>query len=261
MKNIKLNRWLILAFVLAIAVPIFAITPEELADLYNRGNEAYRDKDFATAIKEYTAAIDSGGVSAELFYNLGNAYFRAGSLANAILWFERARILAPTDDDINNNLQFVQKLTQDKIESLYRGLLIVWFIKLIESISFDKYWWILLIVSLLATGATIYKIFQLKGKWLAIILWIIFLVLLAGWYFKGNRIWERNLAVVMFPKVDVRSAPEQDSEILFTIHDGTILGIKECRRNWYRIVLADGHTGWLPAKSVEKVFSEKIKRK
>ena len=255
------NEWLTLLIVFVIAIPIFAAKSAKLADLYNRGNKAYRNKDFNTAIKKYTAAIDSGGVSSELFYNLGNAYFRAGSLAKATLWFERARMLAPTDNDINNNLKFVQKSTQDKIESLYRGILIVWFIRLIESISFDRYWWILLIVSLLATLATIYKILRLQGSWLAITFWILFLVLLAGWYFKGNRIWERNLAVTMFPKVDVRSAPEQDSEILFTIHDGTILGIKEYRRNWFRIILADGHTGWLPEKSIEKVFNDRIQTK
>jgi len=236
---------------------ISAQTPGEVAGFYNAGNEAYREKKFIDAIEQYLQAVDEGGVSADLYYNLGSAYFRAGSLGQAILWFERARIIAPRDDDIANNLAFARKLTQDKIESIYRGWFVTWFIRFIETISFQAFRRLLLILSFLATLATIYAILQLRARWIAIILWILFLAMLGGWYFKGNRIWERNLAIVLSPKVDARSAPDEDSELLFTIHEGTRIAIKETRGTWYRITLEDGHTGWARQEVIQKVITGK----
>lgn len=232
----------------------FAQDPQQL---YREGNKAYAQKDYSTAIQKYLQAVAQGGVSAELFYNLGNAYFRAGSLAQAILWYERARVLAPTDPDIKHNLKFAQSFTQDKIESIYRGTPVKWAIEFLESVSFNTFWWILLIVSALATLATIYYIFQLRGGWFALILWITFVFLLGGWYVKGKRIWERNRAVVMVPKVDVRSEPAADAEIVFTIHAGTTVAIKEYRHGWYRIYLANGSSGWVPEKTIERVIPNK----
>jgi len=249
---------IILFILLLCGIGISVAGDEQIAEYYIKGNQAYRDKDFSTAIENYMEAINRGGVSAELFYNLGNAYFRAGSLAKAILWYERAKVLAPTDNDINHNLKFVKQLTQDKIESLYRGMLIAKIMLFIESISFRTFWWILVIISSLATLCTVYFILQLRGRWLAVVFWIIFVITLCGWFVKGNRIWERNLAIVMLPRIEVRSEPSTDAEHIFTLHQGTRVGIKENRQDWYRIILEDGNSGWVPENAVEKVITPKL---
>ena len=247
------NLWKILAIAALGASVVCAADPQ---NLYREGNKAYSNKDYATAIEKYLEAVASGGVSAELFYNLGNAYFRAGSLAQAILWYERARLLDPTDPDIRHNLRFAKSLTQDKIMSIYRGVLIKWAIGALEAVSFDLLWWLLVVLSTLATLATVYYILQLRGKWLAIVLWLAFLLVLGGWYVKGNRIWERNRAVVMVPKLDARSEPSADAEIVFTVHAGTEVAVRERRGHWYRIFLENGSSGWVPENAIEKVIPD-----
>ena len=228
----------------------------DVQKLYREGNLAYRNKDYAAAIEKYLKCVESGGVSPELFYNLGNAYFRAGSLAQAILWYERARILSPQDPDIRHNLKFARSLMQDKVMSIYRGVFLRWFIGLLEAFSFRTFWWLMLILSSLATLATVYYILQLRAGWLAIVLWILFALVLGGWYVKGNRLWERNLGIVMVPKLDARSEPSGDAEIVFTVHAGTRVAIKEHRLGWYRIILENGSSGWVPDSTVARVIPE-----
>ncbi len=235
--------WVVLLF----AAVVFA---GDVNQLYREGNRAYRNKDYATAIEKYLEAVKAGGVSPALYYNLGNAYFRAGSLACAILWYERARLLDPLDPDIRHNLEFARRLTQDKIESIYRGIFFRWAVKFVESLSFGLLWWLMVVISSLATLATVYYIFQLRGKWLAVVFWLVFLMVVGVWYVKGSRIWERNLAIVIVPKLDARSEPVEDSEIVFTVHSGTRVGIKEHRGNWYRILLENGSSGWVPDSTV-----------
>ncbi len=226
---------------------------DEAASAYNAGNAAYRRGDYSEAVDKYLEAVRLGALSPELFYNLGNAYFRLGDIGRAILWYERARMLAPRDNDIRKNLNFARKLVKDKITPLYSGSVLGFFGKALETISFREFWWLMVLLSSLATIATVFAILQLRGKWLALWLWIAFAVACFGWYVKCNRLWELRLAVVVAPKVDVRSEPSESGQLLFTLHAGTRVAIKEVRGGWYRIVLEDGNTGWLPREAAEKV--------
>lgn len=246
----------VLPFVCILLFGISFADTRDCVELYNDGNKAYRSKDWNRAIEHYLSAIDCGAVSSELFYNLGCAYYRVGDIGRAILWFERARMLAPRDDDIKKNLAFTRRMTKDKIESIYRNTLLIWFWNILESLSFSEFWWLLLIISAIATAGTAYSILQLRGYYFALVLWLIFILLAGCWYVKCDRLWETHLAVVIAPKLDVRSTPSDDGEILFTIHSGTRVGIREKRREWYRITIEDGHTGWANAQAIEPVLKQ-----
>ncbi len=237
-----------------LCAPVFA---QSATQHYNDGNKAYREKNFEQALQNYIAAVDAGGVSAELYYNLGAAYFRTESLGNAILWFERARFLDPTDAEIKRSLAFARSLTQDRIESLYGNSFLFYLVSFIESIPFRRAWQILLLLSILATISTIYTIFQLKAKSVTILLWTIFALCLAGWWWKGDRLWERELAIVMESKLDVHSEPSFDSALLFTIHEGTRVAVAEARGGWAKIVIEDGQSGWAPRSSITWVIEGK----
>ena len=116
----------------------------------------------------------------------------------------------------------------------------------------------LLIISLIATCVTVYSILQLRGYWAALILWILFFLCTGVWYVKCERLWEMHLAIVINPKVDVRSAPDDESELLFTVHSGTRVAIMEERHDWYRISLEDGHTGWTGVDDIEPVICKLV---
>jgi tetratricopeptide (TPR) repeat protein len=241
-------------FVISIIALSLALCGANPATFYNLGNEKYKLKDYPAAIEQYTIAVDSGCADAKLFYNLGCAYFRSEDIGRSILWFERARLLSPRNEDIRKNLEFAKNHTQDKIESIYRNTMLHYFWKALESVTFSEYWWLLLILSLIATVSTIYSIMQLKLYWLPISLWSVTLLLAGGWYLKCDRIWELKKAVIIVPKVDVRSSPSDDGEILFTLHNGTTLAVIEKRFDRYRVSVEDGHTGWAESDAIEKVI-------
>ena len=89
-------------------------------EIVARGNEAYQAGDFAAAIDAYVAVLEAGFESADLHYNLGNAYFKAGDLGRAILAWERARVRAPGDADVEANLELARRLTVDVVEPMPR---------------------------------------------------------------------------------------------------------------------------------------------
>jgi uncharacterized protein YgiM (DUF1202 family) len=92
----------------------------------------------------------------------------------------------------------------------------------------------------------------------AVVLWILLIISTSFWYIKGNSLWERSLAIVITSKVDVRSAPSNNSELLFTIHGGTRVGVKETRMGWERIILEDGNSGWVPRQTIEMIIKHNL---
>jgi len=248
---------LVTSIILIISALAFA-AQKDVTKLYNTANSQYKSEEYEQALENYMKAIELGGCDFRLFFNIGNTYFRMGDIGRAILWFERARVLSPNDPDIKKNLEFARKLTRDRIESIYAGTLLQPFFRILANISFSNFWIILLIISIAASLASIYAIIRLSGRWLAVVLWILLIISTSFWYIKGNSLWERSLAIVIAPKVDVRSAPSSNSELLFTIHDGTRVGIKETRMGWERIILEDGNSGWVPRQTIEMIIKHNL---
>ena len=110
----------VLAILLLLALPLSqARAAESYPDsLWNAGVAAYTEGDFASALQDWEDVRATGLMSKELYYNLGNAYFKTGEMAQSILWYERALKLDPSDADIRHNLEYARSLTQDRIEEV-----------------------------------------------------------------------------------------------------------------------------------------------
>lgn len=233
---------------------LFAYHEDEIVRLYNSGNEFFKNSEWDSAIVCYSKAVELGARDWRVFYNLGNSFYRIGDVASALLWYERARILAPRQPNILKNIEFVRSQLPDKIELLYEGTVIGILRHIPNFVSSAELWWLLSIVSSIATLFSVFWIVRRKFGFLSVIFWTLFILLLAVWFFKHSMIFEKSPAIVLATKVDVMSAPSENSELLFTIHAGTMVGILEERYNWYRIVLENGHSGWLPNHTVEEVW-------
>ena len=221
------------------------------------GDSAYMKNDYASAIQIYEALLNRGE-AADIYYNLGNSYYKAGDIAKAILNYERALLLQPGNGDIRANLEIARSKTVDKVEPVPEIFFVSWTKSLINSMSVDSravcgvVCFILLIVSLYLF------IFskQIVLKKAGFISGIVFLAvtILANVFANQQKdeLTNRNSAIVINPSVTVRSTPSESGTSLFILHEGHKVGVKDgSMKDWKEIRLEDGKVGWVPASAIE----------
>ena len=223
------------------------------------GDSAYIKEDYATAIQIYETLLKDGE-AAEVYYNLGNSYYKTGEIAKAVLNYERALLLQPGNGDIRANLEVARAKTIDKVEPIPEVFFVSWTKSLINSMSVDAWatWGIISFVLLIV--ALYFFIFskQIMQKKIGFISGIVFLVItvcsnLFASQQKENLV-NRDEAIVMNPSVTVRSTPSESGTSLFILHEGRKVGIKDnSMKEWKEIRLEDGKVGWVPSSAIEVI--------
>jgi len=257
MKSHILKSWII------ISVSFFIFNNLILANgnssLFERANELYRNEQYDTAIVLYENILKSGFEAPELYYNLGNSYFKKKDIANAILNYERAHKLAPNDDEINFNLQLTQTMVVDKINALPEFFLFRWWKAFSEILS--SYQWaclsiILFIIFLLSAIAYLFanRLWLKKiSFWTGLIL--IFFSIIAfnnSYQLKNSNIYKSE-AILISPSVTIKSSPDEKGTDLFVIHEGAKVWVIDEVGDWLKIKIADGNNGWLKKNDIEKI--------
>lgn len=242
--------WYVGVFWLHAAVPT--------AQLSN-ANQAYQQKDFATAIQQYEALLQQGYRSAALHYNLGNSYYRTNDLGKAVLNYERALLLDPNDADIKHNLQFVQDKLLDEIDPLPDFFLAKGWNGL--GGLFSAQTWSLLALVLLWLGIAGLSVWLLSRvrlyKKIGFIagssLVIVSLIAFALANSRTKMIQDSGRAVVLEREIVLRSAPDNQSKEVFVLHSGATVQLLDQIGDWYKVSLRDGVQGWLPKESFERI--------
>jgi len=134
MINKKLFK-LVLISVLFFLIGCPAVIASQADDIMQKGNAYYREGAYEKAIDEYQNLVEEGYLGTNLFYNLGNAYYRIGKIGYAILYYEKALKISPSDDDVKHNLDFAHLSTVDRIQPLPRFFLFDWWEALLGSFS------------------------------------------------------------------------------------------------------------------------------
>ncbi|MFC2086871.1 tetratricopeptide repeat protein [Bacteroidota bacterium] len=235
---------------------IFSVYLTSASD-FERANRLYNADSFAEAIEIYESIVDSGFESAEIYYNLGNAYYKSHNLPKAILNYERARLLNPHDEDIQYNLELTNTMIVDKIEKIRPVFYITWFINVYRFFS-PELWAIIsgvaFVLSFLAILIYIFsgnifvkRIMFYSGVFLVLI--SIFTFLFS--YKHMQFIQQYNSAIVMSPTVSIKSTPNENGTDLFILHEGTRVKIEESLGEWVEIKIDDGNKGWMKANDIE----------
>lgn len=229
-------------------------------EIVARGNEAYQAGEFTAAIEAYVAVLEAGFESADLHYNLGNAYFKAGELGRAILSWERARVRAPGDADVEANLELARRLTVDVVEPMPRFWLISawwWWVDLVPRTPLRL---VVALGWLLFTGGLAVRILGRErssvtwGGRLSVAGVTVVLVLGLNLMLREMGLGRPVQGVVLAESVAVRSAPAQDDDLtLFEIHEGTTVRVEQRAGEWIEVVLADGKVGWVPQGVLEEI--------
>ena len=223
------------------------------------GDSAYIKDDYTTAIQIYESLLKNGE-SADVYYNLGNSYYKIGEIAKAVLNYERALLMKPGNSDIRANLEVARAKTIDKVEPVPEVFFVSWTKALINSMSVDA-WATWGIVSFILFIITLYFFIfskQIMLKKVGFIAGIVFLiVMICSNLFASEqkeRLVNRNEAIVMNPSVTVRSTPSESGTSLFILHEGRKVSIKDnSMKEWKEIRLEDGKVGWVPASAIEVI--------
>lgn len=223
------------------------------------GDSAYIKEDYATAAQIYEGLL-SDGESADVYYNLGNSYYKLGEIAKSILNYERALLLQPGNGDIRANLEVARAKAIDKVELVPEIFFISWIKSLINIMSVDAWAWWGIVSFLFFIVALYFFIFSKQvvlkkiGFTASIVLLIITVCANIFASEQKEHLENRTSAIVMNPSVIVRSTPSESGTSLFILHEGRKVSIKDkSMREWTEISLEDGKVGWVPASSIEVI--------
>lgn len=228
------------------------ITKENADSAYVRG-------DYHQAVALYDSLL-SEGVSSELYYNLGNAYYRLDDITHAILNYERALQLAPGDNDIRFNLQMARSKTIDKIVPESEMFFVTWYHALVNMTSVDG--WAVIALAMLSLAIMLVLLYLFANAvWLrkigffgAFFALLLFLIgNLFAWQQK-QEYFNNEGAIIIESAVTVKSTPAENGTDLFILHEGTKVTIVDnSMRDWKEIRVADGKQGWLETKQIENI--------
>ncbi|MBI4648648.1 MAG: tetratricopeptide repeat protein [Bacteroidia bacterium] len=231
-----------------------ANTPQNLLD---SARIYYSKVNYEKAIEIYNKIVSLDFESSAIYYNLGNAYFKSNKIPQAILNYERAKLLNPKDEDILFNLELANKYVVDKINVLPEIFFITWYRNFINMFPSDK--WataslIAFIAFLLLLSLYFYSgkiILKKLGFWFGV-LFLAFSLIALFFAYKQKQFSEtRNTAIVFSDSVTVKSSPDESGTDLFVIHAGLKVKVEDKVGDWVEIKLTDGNTGWVKEIDVE----------
>jgi len=235
----------------------FRAYSQESVSKFKQGAEYFAASDYEKALEIWKDLYNTGYRSAELDYNIGNAYFKVNNIPGAILYFERAHLIKPADEDINYNLQIARTMVTDRFEEIPELFFVRWFNFLSLILSTNTWAKLSLITFILCLFflsvffySSAYKL-KVLGFWLSLFLLVSSLASFSLSARNRSLVLNSNKAIIFNPLVSGKSSPDDSGTDLFVLHEGTKVTVEDGVGEWYEIRLSDGNKGWIPANSLE----------
>lgn len=251
-KHAPTTAILLLFLIMLNAPSASAFTKAEADSAYSKGN-------YQQAITIYQDLLKTG-VNADVYYNLGNAYYRSGDITQAVLAYERAHLLAPGDNDIRFNLQLASSKTIDKIAPKSELFFVTWYRSVVYMMSVDA--WAYFAVAVLLAGCLFVLLYLFAQSMTMrktgfagfVVCTVFFLLSNVFAYQQKQALEQRSAAIVTAPVVSVKSTPADSSTDVFVIHEGTKVEITDkSMKGWWSVRLADGREGWMKTSLAEQI--------
>ena len=222
-----------------------------LESIFSQANELYNKGSYIEAINNYKEIIKNDFHSAELYYNLGNAYYRLDSIASSVYYYEKALQLNPNDREIIDNLALVNKTLVDEIDPITTPL-IESILKSLSNIFYFETWgYISIFFSFLIVALFLSYYFANSSriKRLTFILLCISSILMLASLINGNKGYDNYVnneyAIINSYETDLKTEPNFRSETLFMLHEGTKVQVIENYNNWIKVRLVNGQVGYI----------------
>ena len=231
---------------------------QTVTDLFEKGNSSYKNGDYKTAITLYRSIEAQNKVSSELYFNLGNCYYKLNKVAPTIYNYEKALRLDPNNEDARNNLIFAKRLTLDRIEKLPQSV----FQKLQASlfvidyaswgyfsILFSVFTALLFLGYYFSLTSSNKRLFFSSGIITALLLICSFSIA----YTQYQSLMNKKEAIIFSEEAIVKTEPTVNSDESFVLHEGTKVVLLDTVDDWKKIKLVDGKIGWLPSLNLKEL--------
>jgi tetratricopeptide (TPR) repeat protein len=225
--------------------------------LFKEGNEHYKLSNYSEAISSYEKIEALGLISSELYYNLGNCHYKLNQVAPAIYNYEMALLLNPLNEEAQSNLVFAKRLTIDAIDEIPKTIFQKLDDAIVKKLSYNE--WAIVNVVFSVLGTLLFLLFYFSFtpsiKRLFFVTSILsFLLLLITLFFTIKEYAYSNTtveAIIFSKEITINNAPTDNSEKIFTLHEGTKVLVLDTVDNWKKIRIADGKIGWIIADEIK----------
>ena len=232
---------------------------DEAAQRFEQANQLYLQAKYPDAVAQYEKIVQSGFESGELYFNLGNAYYKSGNIQKAILNYERARQLLPRDEDVQFNLQLANLQVVDKIDAVPRLFVYRWVDSMLALFSLSTMGWIIysfFILTLTAFACFLYARTYTQKR-LSMFAGLVFstalILTMIGYGVQSYKESNTEFAIVMSDVANIKAAPDSKGNDLFVLHKGLRVQVLDSVNHWRKIRLADGKVGWIPEEDCESI--------
>jgi tetratricopeptide (TPR) repeat protein len=255
-----MRRKVMIGLVFSLLICISAAGQSRVEQMvFEKANQLYLNGDYSSAREEYLKIVNSGFESVELYYNLGNTFYKLGQIPSAILYYEKALIINPKDVDIQFNLEQANRLVVDKVNPVNEFFFKKW-IRAVAGILKADAWGLLSLAAflLLLSGAVYFyttKGYRFRTSLIAasaILSVVLILALILG-SIQNRQSAHPDSAIVFASSLTGKSSPDPSGTDLFVLHEGIKVKITDQVGTWIRIRLADGNEAWIPESSVERI--------
>jgi len=230
---------------------------EDINTLKTQADSAFTAESFDKAAELYLK-IAKVNPSEDVCYNLGCTYYRLDNMSKSVLWFERAALLDPADDDIHFNLEMARSKTIDKITPRHEMFFVTVYRSAVNLLSVKAWTYLSMLFFVLCLTSFALYLFSsnitIRKSSFTSAISLLLMVIMSNVFAAQQKSdsLHRNSAIIMSPAVTVKSTPAENGNDLFVLHEGTKVLIQDDTiKEWCEVRVADGKVGWVPRKSFE----------
>ena len=235
----------------------FSLNGQDLDSLFNHAGKEYEEQNYKLALEYYQEIEMQEMHSSDLYFNIGNCYYKLSQNALAVLYYEKSLKINPTLDEAKFNLSLVKSKLVDKIPQVPLIFYKEWTRKFTNSLSVDDWAKIALVFIFIFCVFISFFLFSSSFIFKKIMLFLSssslsigFLSLIVAFYSYSNM--ETN-AILISENSYIKSAPSFKSEDLFILHEGTKVLVLEEFKGWNKIKLSDGMIGWVEKETLREI--------
>ena len=228
-------------------------------EYFNNGLDLYNNGKYKEAIAQFKLIIENGEHSEALYFNLGNSYYKINDIANSVYFFEKALKLNQKNNDVLNNLAYSQNMLIYKTGNRPKNQISEFLNDVSKTLNVNQ--WLMIGFVFLYLFLVTFLLYFLNTKTMSkknyFTLSLIFFSFSVVFFFNGINKFENNKnmvsAIIFEKKIDFRTEPNYRSEVIFNLHEGTKVIIKEELNEWGLVEISDGNKGWIELKSIKKI--------